>query len=120
MRYHITAEGAQDAPPEELELSNEEFCRILTHLVNMDRIQEKPELSGSGPAQNHSPFQLVSGDGPLLHRFRRPPPPQEVRHWLREADGGGETRELPLSPMEYRLLRQMILSTRELDANRSG
>ena len=70
-------------------------------------------------------FRLVEGECALLVRFERRPAPETVRHLLRESepDGysepdGGAGDELPISPMEYRLLKQMILSTRELAAKK--
>ena len=120
MQYHLIQldEGGKTA--DDLELRNDECRRILTHLVSMERIREKPELVD--PLANPpGKFRLVEGDGPLLARFERRPPPETVRHLLRESGpDGGAGDEMPISPMEYRLLKQMIVSTRELAAKKEG
>ena len=132
MRYHMIQLNEDGGTADDLELRNDEFRRILTHLVSMERIREKPELVDPY-ANPPGKFRLVEGEGALLARFERRPPPETVRHLLREreddgdsedngdseTDGGGGN-ELHLSPMEYRLLKQMILSTRELAAKKKG
>ncbi len=120
MHYHLIQLDDGGNTADDLELRNDECRRILTHLVSMECIREKPDPDD--PLANQpGKFRLVEGEGALLARFERAPPPETVRHLLREhePDGGAE-EELPISPMEYRLLKQMILSTRELAAKKGG
>ena len=126
MRYHMIQLNEDGGTADDLELRNDEFRRILTHLVSMERIREKPELVDPY-ANPPGKFRLVEGEGALLARFERRPPPETVRHFLREREDNGDSEtdggagdELHLSPMEYRLLKQMILSTRELAAKKKG
>ena len=126
MRYHMIQLNEDGGTADDLELRNDEFRRILTHLVSMERIREKPELVDPY-ANPPGKFRLVEGEGALLARFERRPPPETVRHLLREREDDGDSEndggagdELHLSPMEYRLLKQMILSTRELAAKKKG
>ena len=126
MRYHMIQLNEDGGTADDLELRNDECRRILTHLVSMERIREKPELVDPY-ANPPGKFRLVEGEGALLARFERRPPPETVRHFLREREDNGDSEndggagdELHLSPMEYRLLKQMILSTRELAAKKKG
>ena len=126
MRYHMIQLNEDGGTADDLELRNDECRRILTHLVSMERIREKPELVDPY-ANPPGKFRLVEGEGALLARFERRPPPETVRHLLREREDDGDSEndggggdELDLSPMEYRLLKQMILSTRELAAKKKG
>ena len=126
MRYHMIQLNEDGGTADDLELRNDEFRRILTHLVSMERIREKPELVDPY-ANPPGKFRLVEGEGALLARFERRPPPETVRHLPREREDDGDSEtdsgagdELHLSPMEYRLLKQMILSTRELAAKKEG
>ena len=126
MRYHMIQLNEDGGTADDLELRNDECRRILTHLVSMERIREKPELVDPY-ANPPGKFRLVEGEGALLARFERRPPPETVRHFLREREDDGDSEtdggagdELHLSPMEYRLLKQMILSTRELAAKKGG
>ena len=126
MRYHMIQLNEDGGTADDLELRNDECRRILTPLVSMERIREKPELVDPY-ANPPGKFRLVEGEGALLARFERRPPPETVRHFLREREDDGDSEtdggagdELHLSPMEYRLLKQMILSTRELAAKKKG
>lgn len=114
MQYLMIQLDDNGGTVDEMELQNEECRRVLTHLLNMQRIWEKPDAPGAASPDDPPGFRLVLGEGALLSRFDRPPPPENVRHLLRETNPEGEAGELPISPMEYRLLRQMILTSREL------
>ena len=120
MHYHLIRLDDDGGTAGDLELRNDDCRRILTHLVSMERIREKPELVDPY-ANPPGKFRLVEGEGALPARFERRPAPETVRHLLRERESGSEPGdELHLSPMEYRLLKQMILSTRELAAKKKG
>ena len=97
-------------------LAPAESRRILTHMLNHGSIED----TAADPAERAGVFEVLQSVAyPLFERLHRKDEMPDPRHGLREfcapGDQGDAPRliELPLTPMEFVLFRQLIAAARE-------